>query len=328
MHVLFAALLALLVLPQTLFAASACDGTDLATTFSATERREIRALTAATPYARGNHWIARRGDQTLHLIGTLHVNDPRMKTTADRLAPLLDEADLLLMEVSPEDMSAYQSPENMSAFLLTEGPTLIDMMGDDRWAAFSAVLRQHQVAPWTAAKMRPWLLDQVLSLPTCVRKGEQVDAGLDRRLAMAAKTRGVPIGSLETMEEVIGIMNAKPLDQQVDELLIALPLYAGATDYFITMREGYFAEDIPFEMEVIRRSAKVQSRIPAAQWDAMWADFQTSLLKNRNALWLPRLLAREERSIVVAVGAAHLSGEHGLLSLLERAGYDLTRAPF
>lgn len=328
MHVLFAALLALLFLPLTVFAAPACDGADLAADLSDRERQEIRALSEATPFARGNHWTARRGDQTLHLIGTMHVNDPRMEATAGRLAPLLGEAELLLMEVTPEDMSAFRSFENMSSFLLTDGPTLIDLMGEESWTAFSTVLKQHRVAPWMAAKMRPWLLNQVLSLPTCIRKDKQARSGLDLRLAAEAEARGVPVASLETVGEVIGIMNAKPLDQQVKELQIVLPLYANSNGYFVTMREGYFAQDVPFQMEVLRRRAKADSRMPEAQWDAMREDFQTSLVKNRNALWLPRLLAREERSIVVAVGAAHLSGEHGLLNLLDRAGYSLTRASF
>lgn len=328
MPALIAALFALLFLPAALLAAPICDGTDFATTLSDAERQEIRTAVEAVPYAQGNHWIAQRGDQTLHVIGTMHLNDPRMEAIADRLSPLLDQADLLMMEVSPEDMNNFNSLDNMSAYLLTEGPSLIDLIGDKDWADFSTVLRKHQIAPWMAAKMRPWLLDQMLSLPTCVRKDKQARAGLDLRLEAYARDRGVPVTSLETMAEVMGIMNAKPLEQQLKELRLALPLYAHSTDYTVTMRTGYFAEDLAFQMEVLRRRVKEQSQMPGPEWDQLWEDFQTSLVKNRNAPWLPRILDRNEATIVIAVGAAHLSGEHGLLTLLDQAGYNLSRATF
>lgn len=328
MPVLIATLFALLFLPAALLAAPICDGTDFATTLSDAERQEIRTAVEAVPYAQGNHWIARRGDQTLHVIGTLHLNDPRMEAIADRLSPLLDQAELLMMEVSAEDMNDFNSLDNMSAYLLTEGPSLIELMGEKDWADFSTVLREHQIAPWMAAKMRPWLLDQVLTLPTCIRIDKQASAGLDMRLDAIAKSRDLPVASLERMEELIGIMNAKPLDQQVKELLVAVPLYDNSADYLATLREGYFSEDLAFHMEVLHRQAKEQSQLPGPEWDQLWDDFQTSLVKNRNALWLPRILDRNEATIVIAVGAAHLSGEHGLLNLLGQEGYRLERAAF
>ncbi len=53
-----------------------------------------------------------------------------------------------------------------------------------------------------------------------------------------------------------------------------------------------------------------------------------TMLDTRNALWMPRILGRAEGNIVVAVGAAHLSGDAGLLAQLNQAGYSLSRAEF
>ncbi|MDK3017445.1 TraB/GumN family protein [Pseudodonghicola flavimaris] len=328
MHALIAALFALLLLPAALLAAPVCGGTDLATTLSDTERQEIRALTEATPYARGNHWIAERNGQTLHLIGTMHLNDPRMIDAAHRLAPVLEAADLLLLEVAPDEMADFTSAENMSAFLLSEGPTLIDIMGAEKWAAFSTLLRHHGIPPWMAAKMRPWMLDQMLSMPACIRQDKQAAEGLDMRLEAIAADRGIPLASLETMQELTAIMNAKPLPQQVEELLLSQPLYEGAEDYLATLREAYFAEDSSFAMELLRRVARTRSGLPPEDFDRKWEEFQGSLLVGRNALWLPRILERNEPTVVIAVGVAHLSGETGLLSVLEQAGFALRRAIF
>ncbi|HEX2607399.1 MAG TPA: TraB/GumN family protein, partial [Flavisolibacter sp.] len=46
------------------------------------------------------------------------------------------------------------------------------------------------------------------------------------------------------------------------------------------------------------------------------------LLYNRNANWAKKLDGLlEQNSLVVAVGAGHLPGEKGVISLLRKAGY-------
>jgi uncharacterized protein YbaP (TraB family) len=52
--------------------------------------------------------------------------------------------------------------------------------------------------------------------------------------------------------------------------------------------------------------------------------FEEILLLNRNRNWIPvmqKAMARE--SIFFAVGAGHLSGPEGLLSLLRKSGYEV-----
>lgn len=53
-------------------------------------------------------------------------------------------------------------------------------------------------------------------------------------------------------------------------------------------------------------------------------DMATSLLKERNELWMKKILRRlkhEDENGVVMVGAAHLYGEYGLLEMLKKNGY-------
>lgn len=330
MHALFVALLALLLLSQAVIAAPDCSGTDLRATLSEADRQEIRALSEATPYSRGNHWIARRGGQTIHLIGTMHFNDPRLEGVAERLAPIFETAELLMLEVDRDSMFNFGSDGDMSDFLLTEGPSLIDLMGDEAWSRTAKVLRRNHIPPWMAAKMQPWMVAQLLATPGCLRKDKSRINGLDRRLEAIAKVEGTPVGSLETMEEVLALLNAEPLEQQVRDLVAALPLYTGSLDAHTTMREGYFAQDVTFLLEVIRRQARAKSlgQISDESFDRQWGQFMQTMLDTRNALWMPRILGRAEGNIVVAVGAAHLSGDAGLLAQLNQAGYSLSRAEF
>ncbi len=59
---------------------------------------------------------------------------------------------------------------------------------------------------------------------------------------------------------------------------------------------------------------------------ALWAKLRVKLLDDRNDLMAPRIDAEaREKSVFVAVGAAHLAGKRGLLAQLQQAGYKLKR---
>ena len=69
--------------------------------------------------------------------------------------------------------------------------------------------------------------------------------------------------------------------------------------------------------------------LTAEQADADFAKMEEILLTSRNRAWIDVILpAAEGRRIVVAVGAAHLSGRDGVLNLLAQKGYALEPAPF
>ena len=58
-----------------------CTGSNLITTLPAVEQSNLRAAADQSPYAVGNYWRARRGDEVVYLIGTYHFDDPRHAAT-------------------------------------------------------------------------------------------------------------------------------------------------------------------------------------------------------------------------------------------------------
>ncbi len=62
--------------------------------------------------------------------------------------------------------------------------------------------------------------------------------------------------------------------------------------------------------------------IAEAQTDGMTEEDARMLLENRNRAWLDILIgAIPTASILIVVGAGHLPGDTGLISLLRNAGY-------
>ncbi|MFY0310378.1 TraB/GumN family protein [Leisingera sp. D0M16] len=317
-----------LLLPASLWAA--CTGTDLRTTLPADDMARIEARAAAAPFAEGNHWIARRGARTVHVIGTLHINDPRMEEVTGALAPVVRQADLLLMEASPADKAAFENElgRTPSLMLITEGPTLIDRLPQDEWDSLAAKARAHGVAPWMAAKMRPWFLALSMAVPPCVLRQPDFKNGLDLRLAAAAEEAGIPIQSLEDPMTVIRMLDADPLEEQVRQLRVFTALLGGGQDNFFTTAEAYFDQQVLHALYLSEQEFLQSDALTRQEREELWTDAMQELLDQRNQAWIPVIEAAEGDLLVVAAGALHLPGETGVLNLLQQQGYTLERAPF
>jgi uncharacterized protein YbaP (TraB family) len=321
---IYAALL--LVLPAVVHAA--CSGADLRETLSAADRQWIAARVAETPYPAGNHWIATKDGRTLHLIGTLHLNDPRMAEKVDQLTPVIAGSDAVLFEVTQDDMRAFQSGAgaDMSAFLITSGPTLLELMEPDDWEALAARARAAGVPSWMAAKMRPWFLATFLGLPPCIRNQKQeARNGMDKRLDDLAADHGIPRVSLEDTGETLALFNKGPMEEQVRQLSASIAMLGGNDDQMTTTLALYFGESHAEIMAFGELVYRQQTTLPEAEKERIWKDFTGTFLAQRNKNWMPAILTHPGQRLTVAVGAGHLAGEFGLLRLLEREGYVLKR---
>jgi uncharacterized protein YbaP (TraB family) len=77
------------------------------------------------------------------------------------------------------------------------------------------------------------------------------------------------------------------------------------------------------------REAALDAAPDRTQAEADFALLEDVLLLRRNRVWLDTLVpAAAGKRLVVAVGAAHLSGDGGLLEGLRKAGYSITRQEF
>lgn len=321
-------LLFCLLLP--IAANAACEGRDLRLDMSVKDRTTLDAALGNIAFPEGNHWIARKGDTVLHLIGTLHTNDERMGAVIDRLTPALSKADAFYFEITQQDMDAFEQDlaNDFSPVMITSGPTLIDLMTDEDWTALSATLAERGIPGWMAAKLRPWFLSMMLGIPPCLMETPDFARGMDKRLAEVAEAHGIPQRSLESIGELMAMFDSHPIEEQVQSLVrLAGALQAG-DDQLTTMANAYLEEK---HAEIIQM-AKIQgleaSGLTPEEFDEEWKGFEDQLLIQRNNNWMDRILELQDQTVVIAVGAGHLADSYGLLNQLQEAGYTLTRAPF
>ena len=316
----------LLVLPFAAF--SACEGEDLRNALPPETMREIHARISDAPFREGIAFEAVRDDARLTLFGTVHTSDPRV-FVPEEIGARIRQADLLFVEVTSEleaDVERHLN-SNPSMILYPEGPGLKARLTEREWGSLVETLSELGVPAEAADRMRPGFVAMMLQVPSCEMAAfASGDTLLDRRVEMLGRTAGVMVESLDSdFEEVLALFLDGPDEAQLDLLRTSL-VSGDAEDALMTAIRAWRDEEPLMIWEVSKEHAGLLEG-NAGMAATLFGKVEDFLLIARNRRWLTRILdrARQARRLVVAVGALHLPGEHGLLRRLEAEGFAIRR---
>lgn len=312
----FLVLLLLLPLPGL----AECRGRDL---IAALPEAEQAALLPAIPFASGNLWTARRGEDRLLLVGTYHLDDPALPPLAAALAAPLAQAASLLVEIAPPDEARLKAHLAAHPDLLFSQIPLDSLLPAPDWAA----LRQAALARGTPTealrRMRPWLAATLLDQPPCRPAG--TEDGLDRRLMAEAARLDLPIRSLEAYDASIRALGDLPEAEQIALLTSSLATEDISEDLAATLTAAYLRGEAQAFVAFSRQLVLARSALPEAEIDRQIAVVEEALITRRNAAWIAPIEAAPKPA-VVAFGALHLAGEGGVLARLAARGWAI--APY
>ncbi len=307
--------------------AAECRGTDLLAEMPAEVRAGLEAAADAVPFARGNLWQAKKDGKSLTIAGTYHFEDPRHLAALAALSPRLDTARTLLVEAGPKEEARLirSMKEEPGRMLITTGPTLLERLPSDIWDRLAAAFEARGVPGFFGAKFQPWYATILLAIPVCAMDETARIDGLDSLLIDAALDRDLPVEALEPWDTVFTLFGSFTPEQEIDMLESALAMEAQSADLSVTLADAYFRGESRLIWELTRLYAYDQPGISRAEADAGLALMEDLMMTRRNRAWIPVIEAAAARGpAVVAFGALHLSGETGVLQLLQTAGWTIT----
>ncbi len=326
-------LLALLVALVSFLAApvlAQCAGQNL---FQQMPPDKLAALTAAAdavPFPRGNYWRATKGDATVTLIGTYHFDDPRHDPTLATITPVIQSASTVLVEAGPEEEKALKDliARDPGKMMIMDGPTLLEQLPPDVWTQLSQALSQRGIPGFMAAKLQPWYVAVLLSVPPCAMAQMQDPKGLDGLVIDTAEAAGVPVRGMEPFDTVFKIFGDMTQAEMVAMIQSTLAVEPQAEDYSATLADSYFAGESRIIWEYMRDVSYAMPGYTRAQVDAEFARMEQLLMVSRNQAWIPVITkAAADGPVFAAFGALHLSGENGVLNLLQNEGFTLEQLP-
>ncbi len=304
-------------------ALATCEGENLYEALSVEEKAALDARLADTPYPEGNLWRAERDGSTVHVVGTLHLADPRHEVMISRLEPVLDHTDLVILESSMETEAEMANlvMTRPDVAIITEGPSLIEQLGDEDWNRLKPLLLARGVPPFIAAKMQPWLVAMTLAIPACaIQHMAEGALGLDGQIEKLAQRQGIDLATLDVLEDVLNMLATASPDEQLSLLRASIMPEEDVNDMHTTLNALYFDGRHRLLMEISRALSEEMGE------EDGFRIMEDDLLKGRNEKWAPKIADLVDgKDAILAVGAAHLSGETGVLKQLENLGYNLTR---
>jgi uncharacterized protein YbaP (TraB family) len=234
-------------------------------------------------------------------------------TLPPAVATELNRARSLTLEVR---LDPGAIPMLASRMIYGDGRDLQAVAGPELVAKAAAITAGLGLPDPLLRMFKPWAVALLLSAP------QQDPSGvLDIALARIAAEQGKPVHELESLEEQIEVFEGMTESDQVALLRYAVDNYERMPALIGRLIEAYLARDLAGLWRISEQSGG-----DGAEAKRLRAIFTRRLLEDRNIRMAERSEARlKEGGALIAVGALHLYGDAGILSLLERRGWRVTR---
>ncbi len=306
-----------------------CIGNNLIDQLPVQALSDARLEATNTPNGQGLFWkITKNGQKPSWLYGTMHVTDPRILNLSDNVKHAIDQSDKVVIETLDllDPLKAQAALlKNPELTMFTNGQKLTSTMSDDDKSFVEAELDKRGIPASFVARLKPWMVMSLVSVPECEQQrkanGEQI---LDFQIVERAKTQGIELDGLETILEQVSAMASLPIDFQVKGLVESLRLGDVLNDVSETMTQLYLQEDIALITPALKAVAKElgQDENPDEDFGA----FEAKIILERNYLMAERSEPiLNKGNAFIAVGALHLPGEEGVIELLRKQGFEITR---
>lgn len=306
-----------------------CGGESYFAQLTPDQTAALQQEAEAIQYGHGTTWMATKGDKAITLVGTMHIYDTRLANAMKPLITAARTADLILLEATPVEEAALQA--EMAArpeiFMNATGPTLPEVLPEETWDAIQETLRARQIPPFFAAKFQPWYLMMTLSIPACAMGDILANKrGLDHMITDEATASGTPMQALEPYMTLFEIMQSDTPAEQIEMLKLSLGMEIDQQAMLVAMLDSYFDEDIGKLIALSRIVSQNLPNIDPAEGLALTLDAEEQLITQRNLAWMPVINAAvaQHDNIMIAVGAAHLPDENGIVTLLAADGWTVT----
>lgn len=240
-----------------------------------------------------------------YLYGTIHVVPKDKFVVKPQVESAFNSATHLIQEVDL-NLSTREMLDMAGSMTLPKGTTLQGLLGDADYQKLQSYcldkLKMKKKKFKRYSKLKPFFFSSLL-LVEQLGKTEGYEKYFSSQASKAKKTES----GLETMQQQMAVVETVALKDQAQMLVGSL---GSEMTEFNRLLDKYLNEDLNAVQQLIEEET-----------DDM-GSFNENFLVKRNENWIPKLegfMAKE--SCFIAVGAAHLPGDRGVINLLKSKGY-------
>lgn len=274
-------------------------------------------------FTRGVLWKIEKGEEFVgYVFGTIHMNDKSVNEVRQSVMGIFDEMDSFAMESFPSDH--YWNPYHGSQMIkhdmtLPKGQTLEQLIGTELYTRVEEALLQVGLNKETIAHFKPWAAMRSFAVPA----EDNENLIMDYQLLDRAAAQKKELYQVESIEEFLATFYAMPQDVQVKLLEFTVDGYGEMRETINMMLEAYLQEDLLKMYQISTRF------IPEKPENERYREmYLKHVVYDRNIV-MEHYMRKpmREKNTFIAVGALHLYGDQGVLALIEKDGYQVTRMP-
>ncbi len=240
-----------------------------------------------------------------YLYGTIHMVKKKDFKVSPEINEKLAASEQVIMEMDM-DFGISEMMEMAKRMMLPKGKTLEDYCTPVEYARLKKYcldtvgMKESKFLGYS--KMTPFFFSSIL-LKEQLGDVEAYEEYFKNKAKKSKKT----IVGLETLEEQMNTVDAMSIEDQKNMLFEALGTELKEFDKMYAL---YEKQNLDSLYSYIQEESKSTP------------DFERDFLVKRNLKWIPLLKGNMMmKSSFVAVGAAHLAGEQGVISLLRKEGF-------
>ncbi|MET0463606.1 MAG: TraB/GumN family protein [Chitinophagaceae bacterium] len=251
-----------------------------------------------------------------YLFGTIHVLCKDDAVLSDNLLTAIANADNVYLEVDLSNM--LEAFSVLSKMQMKGDTTLRDLLSKEDYDKVKAHFeKEGTMLPFSVLeKYKPILASSLLmqgDLPC------EKHTAMEQEIMTVAKKHSKKIKGLETMSYQAEVLDGIPYKMQAQQLVSYVDQAKNGdstSQDFTKLMDAYREQDL-YKLEALMMKD-----------EAGIADYSEILLFNRNRNWIEKMKqVLPGHSFVFAVGAGHLPGDQGVISLLRKAGYTVSPVP-
>lgn len=274
-------------------------------------------LIPVTSWAETSLWRISQGKHSLMLGGSVHLLAAADHPLPDEFEQAFRESDILVLETDMTELTKPEAQINLAKRLMYKGgTTLKSKLKPATYRALARYCRSVGFPVSGLASMKPALVVLTLTVSKLNKAGIDSATGVDQFFLQKALKQGKPIAGLESLEAQMVALESMGAGQE-DAFILSTIKDLNKADKFMNgmtqaWRTGNLAEIEKLGIQSMRQQ---------------FPQLNQTLLISRNKAWLAeieKMLFTPEREFIL-VGALHLAGEQGLLTLLQKRGYSVQK---
>ena len=245
-----------------------------------------------------------------YLFGTMHVLCAEDASLSDSLRSVIAHCDEVYFEIDLSDMSGMLGA--MKYMRMNDSKKLSDLLTPKDYERVKAYFVRHPpMVPFgMLERFKPMLVSSLIEQANLPCKTMD---GMELKIMKELTPYNRPVKGLETWEFQAGLFDSIPDEQQAKDLVNYIDSTEEYKKMTLELADIYKQQDLDRIDSLSRKG------------DPGMSGYMDLLLYGRNRKWAKMLVdLLPGKTLLVAVGAAHLPGENGVIDLLRKQGYTLT----